>query len=92
MSACSGALAADSTPYGSLTTASGNTESPKRCVSLRCQGYEASLAECVIYDKVDIGNQEVATATCYQAPEAANGQLLHSFSSILHCVQSKGPH
>nr|XP_040037035.1 complement factor I [Gasterosteus aculeatus aculeatus] len=67
-----GALAADSTSYGSLTTAGGNTESPKRCVSLRCQGYEASLAECVIYDKVDIGNQEVATATCYQAPEAAN--------------------
>uniref|UniRef100_A0A4W6DI21 trypsin n=1 Tax=Lates calcarifer TaxID=8187 RepID=A0A4W6DI21_LATCA len=39
---------------------------PGKCVSVRCQGYENSLAECVIYDKVNINNREVATATCVQ--------------------------
>ncbi|KAL6118209.1 cfi [Pungitius sinensis] len=68
-----GAVTADSTLHRSLTTGSGNTELPKRCVSLRCQGYETSLAECIIYDRVWIGNGKVATATCYKAPQAECG-------------------
>ncbi|XP_044039886.1 complement factor I-like isoform X2 [Siniperca chuatsi] len=43
---------------------------PASCVSIRCQGYETSLAECVIYDKVRIGNRNVATVTCYEASQA----------------------
>ncbi|XP_068611871.1 complement factor I [Brachionichthys hirsutus] len=40
---------------------------PSYCVSIRCQGYENSLAECVIHDKVLIGNRKVATVNCYAA-------------------------
>ncbi|XP_059210230.1 complement factor I [Centropristis striata] len=39
-----------------------------RCVSIRCQGYENSLAECEIYGKSEVGNGSVATATCYKLP------------------------
>ncbi|KAM9335161.1 transmembrane protease serine 9 [Symphorus nematophorus] len=46
-----------------------NQELPSRCVSVRCQGYENSLAECVIYDKIAIANGNVATATCIQPPD-----------------------
>ncbi|XP_039996690.1 complement factor I-like isoform X2 [Xiphias gladius] len=58
-----GAASAGTTPY----ITSGNL--PGKCVSVRCQGYENSLAECVIYDKVGIDNGDVATATCYQPPD-----------------------
>ncbi|KAM3591171.1 uncharacterized protein V6R79_024059 [Siganus canaliculatus] len=43
---------------------------PKSCVAVRCQGYESSLAECVIYDKIRIDTNPVATATCEVSPEA----------------------
>uniref|UniRef100_A0A669B6E5 trypsin n=1 Tax=Oreochromis niloticus TaxID=8128 RepID=A0A669B6E5_ORENI len=43
---------------------------PRRCVSIYCQGYEMSLAECVIYDKVEVHRGLVATATCYQESTA----------------------
>ncbi|KAM8898541.1 complement factor I isoform 2-T2 [Spinachia spinachia] len=65
-----GAVTAGSTFHRLLATASGHAELPKRCVSFRCQGYETSLAECIIYDKVDIANGKVATATCFTAPQA----------------------
>ncbi|XP_037116577.1 rho guanine nucleotide exchange factor 11 isoform X3 [Syngnathus acus] len=38
---------------------------PERCVSVRCRGFETSLAECVIHDSVPVGDGNVATATCY---------------------------
>ncbi|XP_077357079.1 complement factor I [Festucalex cinctus] len=41
---------------------------PDSCVSVRCQGFETSLAECVIHDSVwvnDTIDRKVATATCY---------------------------
>ncbi|XP_026225022.1 complement factor I isoform X2 [Anabas testudineus] len=37
---------------------------PGSCVSVRCQGFETSLSECIIYDKTSNGS-EVATVTCY---------------------------
>ncbi|TWW63196.1 Complement factor I, partial [Takifugu flavidus] len=40
---------------------------PDSCVSIRCQGYENSLAECVIYDSTEIGNRKVATVSCYES-------------------------
>ncbi|TNM93926.1 hypothetical protein fugu_002102 [Takifugu bimaculatus] len=40
---------------------------PDSCVSIRCQGYENSLAECVIYDSIKIGNRKVATVSCYES-------------------------
>ncbi|KAM9717809.1 complement factor I isoform 2-T2 [Menidia menidia] len=38
---------------------------PARCVSVRCQGYEASLAECEIHDKEQV-TSTVAAARCYR--------------------------
>ncbi|XP_077400897.1 complement factor I [Vanacampus margaritifer] len=41
---------------------------PDSCVSVRCQGFETSLAECVIHDSVRVSDTlhgKVATATCY---------------------------
>ncbi|XP_055757182.1 complement factor I [Salvelinus fontinalis] len=40
------------------------------CVSVVCQGYESSLAECSFSDRTPLGrNDKVATATCYQKPK-----------------------
>uniref|UniRef100_A0A3B4X6I6 trypsin n=1 Tax=Seriola lalandi dorsalis TaxID=1841481 RepID=A0A3B4X6I6_SERLL len=61
-----GAAIADSVSYSSLTTGRPYGQVPERCVSIRCQGYETSLAECVIYKKTKIDNERVATATCYE--------------------------
>nr|XP_020477827.1 complement factor I isoform X1 [Monopterus albus] len=63
-----GAAAADSVSYYPLTVEFGN-RFPGSCISVRCQGYETSLAECVIYDKISTGDNMVATATCYEAPQ-----------------------
>lgn len=63
-----GAAVADSISYSSLTTDHHHKQFPDRCVSIRCQGYETSLAECVIYNKTNIANGMVATATCYEKP------------------------
>ncbi|XP_034425254.1 complement factor I-like [Hippoglossus hippoglossus] len=66
-----GAAAADTVSYPSLRTDHPGKEFPSSCVSIRCQGYENSLAECVIYDEMQIhGNRRVATATCYNASQA----------------------
>ncbi|XP_075941128.1 complement factor I [Anarhichas minor] len=62
-----GAVTADSRLYSFLTTDHDNKKFPKRCVSVRCQGYETSLTECEIYDKTNIGKRKVATATCHTA-------------------------
>lgn len=70
--ACSGAVAADSMSYKSLKD-DRDGQLPGSCVSVRCQGYETSLAECVIYDKARIGDRKVATATCYDASQAPKG-------------------
>ncbi|KAF7647600.1 hypothetical protein LDENG_00169840 [Lucifuga dentata] len=61
-----GAASADSVPYRKLKTDTSSTLLPGRCVSVWCQGYETSLAECVIYDKTNIADRKVATVTCYQ--------------------------
>ncbi|XP_053271816.1 complement factor I isoform X1 [Pleuronectes platessa] len=66
-----GAAVAGSVFYSNLKTEHPGKQFPPTCVSIRCQGYEKSLSECVIYDKMVIGNRRVATATCYiqsQAP------------------------
>uniref|UniRef100_A0A3Q1EFF1 Complement factor I-like n=1 Tax=Acanthochromis polyacanthus TaxID=80966 RepID=A0A3Q1EFF1_9TELE len=44
----SGAASTGSLPYVALQT----DNQPVKCVSIRCQGYENSLAECDIYDNV----------------------------------------
>ncbi|XP_018545237.1 complement factor I [Lates calcarifer] len=56
---------------------------PGSCVSIRCQGYETSLAECVIYDNIRTGNRKVATVTCYNASQAPNED------SDFSCVNGK---
>lgn len=75
-----GAASADSVPYESLKTGT----LPRKCVSVRCQGYETSLAECVIYNKEEIGSGEVAAVTCYDPSRALTGNDC-GFS----CVNSK---
>ena len=60
----SGAMAAHPIEYNNPTA----MNFPSSCVNIRCQGYETSLAECVIYNKVNIGTKNLATATCYKAP------------------------
>uniref|UniRef100_UPI003AAD42CE complement factor I-like n=1 Tax=Centroberyx gerrardi TaxID=166262 RepID=UPI003AAD42CE len=66
-----GAASAGFVMFKSLMTNPRNSSVlPQSCVSVRCQGYETSLAECVIYDAARIGNRKVATASCYQATQA----------------------
>uniref|UniRef100_A0A667X171 trypsin n=1 Tax=Myripristis murdjan TaxID=586833 RepID=A0A667X171_9TELE len=57
-----GAASARVVPYHSLTADPSNEPLPGSCVSVRCQGYERSLAECVIYDPTEI-TATAATAT-----------------------------
>ncbi|XP_074480716.1 complement factor I-like [Sebastes fasciatus] len=61
-----GAAFSGTMSYVSLTSYHDDQQLPVKCVSVRCQGYENSLAECVIYDKTVIDNRDVATATCVQ--------------------------
>uniref|UniRef100_A0A3Q1FZX1 trypsin n=1 Tax=Acanthochromis polyacanthus TaxID=80966 RepID=A0A3Q1FZX1_9TELE len=56
----SGAASTGSLPYVALQT----DNQPVKCVSIRCQGYENSLAECDIYDSVRVDGGKVATVTC----------------------------
>ncbi|XP_035506603.1 complement factor I isoform X2 [Scophthalmus maximus] len=61
-----GAAVAGAVSYSSQTNGRPHDRQfPVSCVSVRCQGYENSLAECAIYDKIGIGRRSVATATCY---------------------------
>ncbi|XP_071393531.1 complement factor I-like, partial [Centroberyx affinis] len=66
-----GAASAGLVSHKSLITNPSYAMLPRSCVTVRCQGYETSLAECVIYDAARIGNRKVATATCYQATQEA---------------------
>ncbi|XP_039996681.1 complement factor I isoform X3 [Xiphias gladius] len=61
-----GAAIADSVRYSSLKTDHHNKQFPGSCVSVRCQGYETSLAECLIYDQIRIGDRNVSRVTCYE--------------------------
>uniref|UniRef100_A0A4W6DI19 trypsin n=1 Tax=Lates calcarifer TaxID=8187 RepID=A0A4W6DI19_LATCA len=55
MAAANVALVASSTGTVSyISLKSFDDQLPGKCVSVRCQGYENSLAECVIYDKCDL--------------------------------------
>eukprot|EP00066_Takifugu_rubripes_P029447 XP_011618713.1 PREDICTED: complement factor I [Takifugu rubripes] len=54
---------------------------PDSCVSIRCQGYENSLAECVIYDSIEIGKRNVATVSCYESGTSSDVGFV--------CVNSK---
>ncbi|XP_024656640.2 complement factor I [Maylandia zebra] len=75
-----GAASKNTVDYNTLTA---STQLPHRCVSVYCQGYETSLAECVIYDKVEVTKGSlVATATCYQESTAPTD---HPFT----CVNGK---
>lgn len=74
----SGAMTAHFIPSDSLTT----DHDKKQCVSIRCQGYETSLAECVIYNKIDIGKRKVATATCYEPTKSGQSTDSTLFFSI----------
>uniref|UniRef100_A0A8C2ZW79 trypsin n=1 Tax=Cyclopterus lumpus TaxID=8103 RepID=A0A8C2ZW79_CYCLU len=49
-----------------LITPDADKDYPNQCVSVRCQGYETSLAECVIYNKQQ-RFKRVAMATCHKA-------------------------
>uniref|UniRef100_A0A3Q2QNW3 trypsin n=1 Tax=Fundulus heteroclitus TaxID=8078 RepID=A0A3Q2QNW3_FUNHE len=68
-----GAASADTLDYNSLVANSDNKDLPSSCVSVRCQGYETSLAECEIYNKVNATDRKVAAATCYKEPPAECG-------------------
>ncbi|XP_037533070.1 complement factor I [Nematolebias whitei] len=61
-----GAASIDAVDYNALMASSDNKNLPSSCVSIHCQGYETSLAECEIYDKVKTAGRKVAAATCYK--------------------------
>lgn len=62
--------------YNSLMA---NTDLPRHCVSVHCQGYELSLAECEIYDKMAAFGRMMAAATCYKdPPEGQSENMLRS--------------
>ncbi|KAM6908900.1 complement factor I [Xenentodon cancila] len=60
-----GAASADAVDYSSVVVDE-DEQLPTRCVTVRCRGYETSLAECEIYNKEDISNKRIAAATCYK--------------------------
>lgn len=53
---------------------------PTDCAAIKCQGYEESLAECVIHRKeMWIGErQKLATVTCYNESQALEGLHLQN--------------
>ncbi|KAM3590791.1 uncharacterized protein V6R79_016785 [Siganus canaliculatus] len=53
--------------FGSLGLSKLNETVPHYCVNVHCQGYENSLAECIIHNKANVGSKNFATATCYDA-------------------------
>ncbi|XP_034020134.1 complement factor I isoform X2 [Thalassophryne amazonica] len=62
-----GATSADTVMYNYSKSLQDNTLFQGKCVNIHCEGFENSLAECEISDKVVIGNTKVAKATCYNA-------------------------
>nr|XP_057922678.1 complement factor I-like isoform X1 [Doryrhamphus excisus] len=59
--------------YTTLNQGHLDAELPINCVSIRCQGFETSLSECVIHDSVAVGDGEVAMVTCYNESSAPAG-------------------
>ncbi|KAM9400868.1 complement factor I isoform 1-T1 [Salvelinus alpinus] len=60
-----GAKEASSVLYKTITSPDAD-----HCVSILCQGYESSHAECSFSDRTPLGpDDKVATATCYQKPK-----------------------
>ncbi|KAM9425635.1 complement factor I [Pholidichthys leucotaenia] len=77
-----GAASANSLFYNSLS--SSDEKLPDKCVSVRCQGYESSLAECEIHNKVNANRRNVSTVTCYKEAEVDKGE-----KDLFHCVNGK---
>lgn len=74
---CRGAASVDAVDYDTLRAGSDNKSLPDSCVRIRCQGYETSLAECEIYNKVKTAGRKVAAATCYKGkPQGQHVQSL----------------
>ncbi|XP_061816506.1 complement factor I isoform X1 [Nerophis lumbriciformis] len=67
-----GAASAGWLDYPTLNQEGVDAAFPTSCVSVRCQGFESSLAECVIHDSVRI-TDKVATVTCYNESSAPAG-------------------
>ncbi|XP_038162032.1 complement factor I [Cyprinodon tularosa] len=63
-----GAASVDFVDYNFLVNNTDNKDLPNNCVNIHCQGYETSLAECEIYNKVNSSGRRVAAATCYKDP------------------------
>lgn len=70
----SGAATINFTNYSSLREIE-DQSIPNKCVSIYCQGYETSLAECIIYDKIKVGRRRLATVTCYKEFQAPKGSI-----------------
>lgn len=53
---------------------------PQKCAIIKCQGYETSLAECVIHGKETLGEEGdmVAAVKCYEESEAPKGLYLQN--------------
>ncbi|KAM6960441.1 LOW QUALITY PROTEIN: complement factor I [Tautogolabrus adspersus] len=81
-----GAVTAGFVSYEPLRTAGEEKRFPEKCVSIRCQGYETSLAECSIYNKLNIGRRKVATTTCYGASPAPNDKKCDFRCANTKCV------
>lgn len=78
-----GAAATHPLDYDTLRANTSIKDLPSSCVSVRCQGYEWSLAECEIYDKRKAEGRKVAAATCYTAKP--HGQNLHHLHRLYVC-------
>ncbi|XP_054656209.1 complement factor I isoform X2 [Dunckerocampus dactyliophorus] len=59
--------------YTSMSQVDLDAQLPTSCVSIHCQGFETSLAECVIHDSVTIRDNKVAMATCYNESSTPKG-------------------
>lgn len=53
---------------------------PQKCAIITCQGYETSLAECVIHSKETLGakRESVAAVKCYEESQAPKGLYLQN--------------
>ncbi|KAK2863395.1 hypothetical protein Q5P01_002928 [Channa striata] len=69
---------------GAATIGVHEEPSQQKCVSFRCQGYETSLAECVISNKTM--REKVATVTCYDASQAKNDEQCGFLCANTKCV------
>ncbi|NP_001315178.1 complement factor I precursor [Cynoglossus semilaevis] len=66
-----GAAEAGTMSYHVLRADMNRTQLPEVCVKVHCQGYENSLAECVISNKAVI-KDSVAVVSCYDSKKASN--------------------